>query len=124
MYFVSERILQDFIESTAIWPINNVRNNKIKGDINNPVRTEVGFFPLWLSKEWLQETWREMVKLKESGLCKHIGVSNFTAHKLNWLMDSELPPENNQGNFLFFIIVELHPYLPQNKLLKYCKDNS
>ncbi|KII70055.1 Aldo-keto reductase family 1 member C23-like protein [Thelohanellus kitauei] len=56
-----------------------------------------------------------MVKLKESGKAKHIGVSNFTITKLKWLLDEGEKPENNQ--------VELHPYLPQNKLLRFCKEN-
>ncbi|KII72309.1 Prostaglandin-E(2) 9-reductase [Thelohanellus kitauei] len=56
-----------------------------------------------------------MVKLKESGKAKHIGVSNFTTTKLQWLLEEGEKPENNQ--------VELHPYLPQNKLMRFCKDN-
>lgn len=65
----------------------------------------------------LNETWNEMVKAKEQGLVKHIGVSNFSIKKLEDLMaDSEHTPEMNQ--------VELHPYLQQNKLLEFCSKHS
>ncbi len=65
----------------------------------------------------LIETWNEMVKAKEEGLVKHIGVSNFSIPKLESLMkDTDHTPEMNQ--------VELHPYLQQNKLLEFCSKNS
>jgi alcohol dehydrogenase (NADP+) len=62
------------------------------------------------------ETWNELIKAKEQGLVKHIGVSNFSSKKLNNLMSqtSEIP-EMNQ--------VELHPFLPQPELLQFCKEN-
>ncbi|KII72310.1 Aldo-keto reductase family 1 member C1 [Thelohanellus kitauei] len=83
--------------------------------IHIPFRFSEQNEPLYCKKEWVMETWREMVKLKESGKAKHIGVSNFTTTKLQWLLEEGEKPENNQ--------VELHPYLPQNKLVRFCKDN-
>ncbi|KII70054.1 Aldo-keto reductase family 4 member C9 [Thelohanellus kitauei] len=83
--------------------------------IHNPFRFSEQNEPLYSKKEWVLETWREMVKLKEAGKAKHIGVSNFTTKKLHWLLDEGEKPENNQ--------VELQPYLPQNKLLRFCKEN-
>jgi alcohol dehydrogenase (NADP+) len=52
----------------------------------------------------------------KNGLAKHIGVSNFNQAKLKELF--ALPgqrPEMNQ--------VELHPYLPQDQLVAFCKEN-
>ncbi|ORX47339.1 Aldo/keto reductase [Piromyces finnis] len=61
-------------------------------------------------------TWREMEKLYKSGKAKAIGVSNFNIDMLNDLLEkAEIKPVMNQ--------VELHPYLPQHKLVKFCKDN-
>ncbi|KII74091.1 Aldo-keto reductase family 4 member C9 [Thelohanellus kitauei] len=80
--------------------------------IHNPFRFSEQNEPLYCKKEWVLETWREMVKLKETGKAKHIGVSNFTTTKLQWLLDEGENPENNQ--------VELHPYLPQKKLMSFC----
>ncbi|KAF1740732.1 hypothetical protein MXB_3400, partial [Myxobolus squamalis] len=63
--------------------------------IHTPCRTKDSV-PIWFSKEWVTETWREMVKLKESGKAKYIGVSNFTTKKLEWIMDEDEKPCNNQ----------------------------
>jgi alcohol dehydrogenase (NADP+) len=64
----------------------------------------------------LHETWEAMLEAKKQGLVKHVGVSNFSAKKLDELKSktSEMP-EMNQ--------VELHPYLQQNDLLEFCSKN-
>ncbi|WP_158861386.1 aldo/keto reductase [Lunatibacter salilacus] len=63
----------------------------------------------------LTSTWSGMEKLKKSGKARHIGVSNFNIAKLNMILQSaELAPEMNQ--------IELHPYLPQYRLLDFCKN--
>jgi alcohol dehydrogenase (NADP+) len=62
------------------------------------------------------ETWKELVKAKEQGLVKHIGVSNFSTKKLNDLMSKTAErPEMNQ--------VELHPFLQQPELIQFCQEN-
>ncbi len=64
----------------------------------------------------LTETWKGMEAQVEKGLTKHIGVSNFNIPKLSLLLkNSNIAPEVNQ--------VESHPYLQQNKLLKFCQEN-
>ncbi|MGB7842504.1 MAG: aldo/keto reductase [Salinimicrobium sp.] len=63
------------------------------------------------------ETWNAMVEAKKQGLVKHIGVSNFSEKKLKDLMSkTEEVPEMNQ--------VELHPFLQQQGLLKFLKENN
>ncbi|WP_127792381.1 aldo/keto reductase [Agromyces sp. LHK192] len=55
------------------------------------------------------ETWRSMITLREKGLVRSIGVSNFTAPMLERLeRETGLMPVVNQ--------VELHPYFPQGEL--------
>ncbi|WP_308798802.1 aldo/keto reductase [Agromyces silvae] len=55
------------------------------------------------------ETWRTMITLREKGLVRSIGVSNFTEGMLRRLLDETgLMPVVNQ--------VELHPYFPQAAL--------
>lgn len=50
------------------------------------------------------------------GLCRHIGVSNFSIAKLKALLDcAKLKPEMNQ--------IELHPYLQQPAMLDFCGKN-
>lgn len=64
----------------------------------------------------LTETWKAMELLVPKGLCKHIGVSNFSEKKLRDLMAiATIKPEMNQ--------IELHPYLQQNELVAFCQDN-
>jgi len=61
----------------------------------------------------IQETWEAMVQLKNQGLIRHIGVSNFSKKKLEELMsNSDVIPEMNQ--------IELHPYLHQDDLVDFC----
>lgn len=62
------------------------------------------------------ETWSAMQQCLEHGLTRHIGVSNFSARKLQRLLTSaRIPPEMNQ--------IELHPYLQQNALLAWCREH-
>ena len=64
----------------------------------------------------LSQTWVAMQDQKQSGLAKHIGVSNFNQAKLNELFAvGGQRPEMNQ--------IELHPYLPQEQLVTFCKEN-
>jgi len=59
------------------------------------------------------ETWKAMEQLVDQGLCKHIGVSNFSVKKLKALLEvARIKPEMNQ--------VELHPYLQQQGMLDFC----
>lgn len=69
---------------------------------------------LALEKVPLVETWRGMEETLSTRKAKHIGVSNFSEKKLSLLIPQcRKPPEVNQ--------VELHPFLQQNALLKYCQ---
>jgi alcohol dehydrogenase (NADP+) len=62
----------------------------------------------------VSETWGGMEACLKAGLCRHIGVSNFSIAKLKKLLaTAEYPPENNQ--------IELHPCLPQNDMLAFCQ---
>lgn len=63
------------------------------------------------------ETWRGMEAALEQGLVKHIGVSNFSIKKLQALyIEAKHKPEMNQ--------VELHPFLQQNTLFKFCNQHN
>ncbi len=64
----------------------------------------------------LIETWKGMEAVKQKGLTKHIGVSNFSIKKLtNLLENSSDKPEVNQ--------IEIHPYFQQKALIDFCKQN-
>lgn len=62
------------------------------------------------------ESWKALEKLYEEGLCRAIGVSNYTQRHLDELLQSaRIKPMVNQ--------VEFHPWLYQNELLNFCKTN-
>ena len=63
----------------------------------------------------LAETWSAMEELVQQGKIRAIGVSNFTCQHIKQMIDGGIRPAINQ--------VEMHPYLPQSKLLNFCKDN-
>lgn len=64
----------------------------------------------------LAQTWEAMQDVKALGLTKHIGVSNFNQAKLKEVLAlNGEKPEMNQ--------IELHPFLPQQALVNFCKEN-
>jgi 2,5-diketo-D-gluconate reductase A len=55
------------------------------------------------------EAWRALVDLREEGLIRSVGVSNFTAAHLTRIIDETgVTPAVNQ--------IELHPYFPQSEM--------
>jgi len=70
-----------------------------------------------LSERPIEETWQEMEACVRKRLSRHIGVSNFSVKKLGDLASrSDIPPEMNQ--------IELHPFLQQKEMLKWCAENN
>lgn len=71
-----------------------------------------GFLPLEQCP--LADTWNAMLEVRDAGLVRQVGVSNFSAAKVTQLMEAcgEAPAMNQ---------VELHPYLQQDSLLDACK---
>jgi len=64
----------------------------------------------------ISKTWEAMEAMADKGLCRHIGVSNFSIAKLKRLQGgARIKPEMNQ--------IELHPYLQQPAMLDFCSKN-
>ncbi len=62
------------------------------------------------------KTWRQMEKLVETGLVRHIGTSNMTIPKLKLLLrDARIKPAANE--------MELHPHFQQPEFFKFCIDH-
>ncbi|MDR0593336.1 MAG: aldo/keto reductase, partial [Bifidobacteriaceae bacterium] len=60
-------------------------------------------------------TWRAMESLVDSGIVRHIGVSNVTIPKLELILrDARIAPAINE--------MELHPCFQQPELFRYCVD--
>jgi alcohol dehydrogenase (NADP+) len=63
------------------------------------------------------KTWRQMEKLVEIGLVRHIGTSNMTIPKLRLILrDAKIKPACNE--------MELHPHFQQPELFQFCLDNN
>jgi alcohol dehydrogenase (NADP+) len=61
-------------------------------------------------------TWREMEKLVDLGLVRHIGTSNMTIPKLKFLLrDARIKPAVNE--------MELHPHFQQPELFCFVEEN-
>jgi alcohol dehydrogenase (NADP+) len=65
--------------------------------------------------ESYMKTWRQMERLVERGLARHIGTSNMTIPKLELLLrDAAIRPAANE--------MELHPHFQQPQLLRYAEE--
>lgn len=96
----------DYLDLYLIhWPV------ALKREVAYP---QTGEDMLSLTDVPLSETWAEMIVLKEMGLTRHIGVSNFSIKKLEEVTAATgVRPEVNQ--------LELHPFLQQQKMLDFCQ---
>lgn len=71
----------------------------------------------WPVENHFLDTWREMEKLKEEGLVKHLGVANCHQHHLEEIYKiCKYRPEIGQ--------FEIHPLFTQKTLIQYYKDHS
>lgn len=69
----------------------------------------------YIHEEYMK-LWRQMERLVELGLVKHIGTSNMTIPKLKLLLrDAKIKPACNE--------MELHPHFQQPEFFKYVSDN-
>jgi diketogulonate reductase-like aldo/keto reductase len=69
----------------------------------------------YLHENYMQ-TWRQMEKLVELGLVRHIGTSNMTIPKLKLLLrDARIKPAVNE--------MELHPHFQQPELFNFVRAN-
>ena len=66
----------------------------------------------WPVPQLRNESWKALLKIREQGLARSIGVSNYTIPHLEELLRATpVPPSVNQ--------VEFHPFLYQRELLEY-----
>ncbi|KAI0239529.1 hypothetical protein L0F63_003338 [Massospora cicadina] len=100
------------------WPYAQPYTGDTKDEVKivSPVKAKESQEVVEAANVSLIDTWRAMEKLVTSGKVKHIGVSNFSITKLKEILkECYIRPAVNQ--------VELHPYLPQHELLKFCNEN-
>ena len=67
-----------------------------------------------LDKVPIEETWQALEACVRKGLCKHLGVSNFSIKKISGILHGcTVRPEVNQ--------IEAHPLLQQDGLVDFCR---
>ncbi|XP_019412842.1 PREDICTED: aldo-keto reductase family 4 member C9 [Lupinus angustifolius] len=101
-----ENVGMEYLDMYLVhWPV------KLKPWVNYAVPNEDDFENLDF-----ESTWAGMEKCLEMGLCRCIGVSNFSSKKIEWLLEfGSTPPLVNQ--------VEMHPMWRQGKLRETCGDH-
>jgi aldehyde reductase len=106
-----EKLKLDYIDLYLIhWPVS------FADDDTNlyPDSSEQGNVALKTAPDSLKQTWEGMEDVKEKGLAKSIGVSNFNEAQVeNILSFCKVKPVMNQ--------IERHPFLQQDKLLAVMK---
>lgn len=97
----------DYIDAYFVhWPFPNYHAPGCDGDARNP--DSVPF-----SVERFMKTWRQMERLHDLGLAKHIGMSSMTIPKLEAVLSlCRIKPS--------VIEMELHPAFQQPALYDYC----
>jgi len=68
----------------------------------------------WPVPGYYMDTWHEMLKLRDEGFAKSVGVSNCHIHHTEKLLTVGVVPAVNQ--------IEVHPLFTQKPLVRYCKD--
>lgn len=69
----------------------------------------------WPVSNHFVDTWEEIIKLRDEGVCKNIGVANCHQHHIEELIKKTgVAPDINQ--------VEVHPLFSQKELVKYCQN--
>lgn len=99
----------DYLDLYMIhWPV------VFRPDVDRP---ESGDGFVSLDEIPLEDTWKALEACVDAGLCKNIGVCNFSIKKLQTILKNcRIKPAANQ--------VESHPYLAQDELFKFCRANS
>ena len=91
------------------WPFPNYHAPGVSVDSRDPQAVP------YIHENYMR-TWRQMERLVEAGLVRHIGTSNMTIPKLELLLrDARIKPACNE--------MELHPHFQQPELFKFVCDH-
>ncbi len=91
------------------WPFPNYHAPGVRVDSRDPNARP------YIHEEYMK-VWRQMERLVESGLVKHIGTSNMTVPKMKLLLrDAKIKPVCNE--------MELHPHFQQPEFFEFVVNN-
>ena len=112
---------EDLFITTKLWNKDQGYDTAIEACEKSLVRLGCDYVDLylihWPLKDKRNDSWKAFIELQERGLCRSIGVSNFTIQNLEELESKfGVIPAANQ--------VEFHPYHYQKDLLEYCNSKN
>jgi diketogulonate reductase-like aldo/keto reductase len=118
----SSRIARhDLFITTKLWNSDHGYEATLRAFDKSRIELGLDYIDLYLI-HWpvpglRMESWRAMEELLDRGLCRAIGVSNYTIRHLDeHLSTSAVAPAVNQ--------VEFSPFLYQKQLLDYCRERN
>ena len=105
--------------TTKLWNSDHGYDSAIRACEQSLRRLGLGYIDLylihWPVPEFRSESWKALMELKSRGVCRSIGVSNYTVRHLQEVLDgSGEVPDVNQ--------VEFNPFLYQEELLRFCNE--
>jgi diketogulonate reductase-like aldo/keto reductase len=110
---------EDVFVTTKLWNTDHGHDRAVAAFEESLDRLGLDYIDLylvhWPVESLRKETWHALQSVYRRGLCRALGVSNFTIpHLEDLLSGTGVVPAVNQ--------VEFTPYLYQRELLEYCRD--
>jgi diketogulonate reductase-like aldo/keto reductase len=110
---------EEVFVTTKLWNSDHGYEAALENGVASQERLGIGPIDLYLIHYPVPrlrlDSWRALIELRERGVARSIGVSNFTVRHLQALIKaSGVVPAVNQ--------VEFHPFLYQRELLAFCQD--
>lgn len=109
---------EEVFVTTKLWNSDHGYESALRAGQESLKALGLGYIDLYLI-HWpvpgkRSESWDALIRLQKEGVCRSIGVSNYTVRHLEELLEaSDAVPAVNQ--------VEFNPFLFQKELLQYCQ---
>ena len=107
--FITTKIWTDFIRSGEI-------EKALHESLENLTLDYIDLLLIHWPATGYESAWEKMIALREKGLVKNIGVSNFTAQMIDNISVSGVLPVVNQ--------IESHPYFKNDEVIAFCKEKN
>lgn len=107
--------------TTKVWNSDQGYDSTLKACERSLRRLRLSYVDLylihWPVEGMGKDTWRAMIQLSKEGKARAIGVSNYEIFHLQDILENfDVVPSVNQ--------VEFHPFLYQEELLQFCRNNN